>query len=394
VSLRIGGRHLVVSGIHFREAHNDDHLIAFRRNSKLLGEDCRLTNCALIDCNHPSDPGESRWISLYGRRNRVDHCSIVGKTTKGTTLVAFIDDEPNYHRIDHNYFGRRQKLGKNGGETIRIGDSETSQRSSQSIVEHNCFEECNGEAEIISNKSCDNIYRHNTFLRCSGALTLRHGHRALVDGNYFLGQRARGTGGVRVIGSGHRILNNYFSDTEGDDSRAALSLMNGLANSPADGYEPVTDVIVAFNSFVNCKETIVVGLAEDEESDVPPADCIIANNLILPRKDRQGIYIRTEPIRFLWEGNLLQGDAGAAIDGVRQVDQMALEADELLFRVTASSPAINSATHRVAEVTRDIAGRSRRMPRDVGCEEYAPQASQLKPIASEDVGVQWRVTAD
>jgi poly(beta-D-mannuronate) lyase len=387
--LRIGGRHLVVSGIRFHNAYNDDHLIAFRRDSKQRAEDCRLTGCELIDCNHPTDAGESRWITLYGKRNRVDHCSITGKTAKGTTLVAFIGEEPNHHRIDHNYFGPREKLGKNGGETIRIGDSDTSQFSSQTIVENNCFDRCNGEAEIISNKSCDNIYRYNTFLRCSGALTLRHGHRALVEGNYFLGQRAGGTGGVRIIGSGHRVINNYFSDLEGDDARAALSIMNGMANTPADGYEPVADAVVAFNSFVNNKETLVVGLTDEDDVAVPPTTCAIANNLIVPRRDRKAIRIQTEPIGFTWTGNIVQGDVGAAIEGVRQSPDLQLRQDGLLWRLAQNSPALDAASPGFDDITRDIAARHRGPQKDVGCEERSSRTSSGEPLAPSDVGPSW-----
>ncbi len=386
-AFRIGGRHLVVSGLTFRQAYNDDHLIAFRRNSKQLAEHCRLTDCVIEDCNHPTDAGESRWISLFGRHNRVDHCSIIGKTTKGTTLVAFLGEEPNHHQIDHNYFGPREKLGKNGGETIRIGDSDTSQLSSQTVVEHNLFDRCNGEAEIISNKSCENTYRYNTFRRCAGALTLRHGHGATVEGNFFLGEKARGTGGVRIIGERHRVINNYFSDLEGDDHRAALSLMNGFEDSPADGYEPVKDALVAFNTFINCKETLVIGLTEEDDPDVPPTDCIIANNLVVTR--RVAVDIRTEPVNCRWSGNLVQGELGHHTDGVTPIPDMKLSRVGEMLQLTAQSPAVNAAAPGFEAVDEDIAGRPRTEPKDVGCQELSSDAPRRRPLTYKDVGPSW-----
>jgi poly(beta-D-mannuronate) lyase len=386
-SLRIGGRHLVVSGLHFQRAYNDDHLIAFRRNSKQLAEHCRLTDCVLTDCNHSTDSGESRWISLYGRHNRVDHCSLAGKTTKGTTLVAFLNDEPNDHRIDHNYFGPREKLGKNGGETIRIGDSDTAHLRSQTVVEHNCFQECNGEAEIISNKSCDNAYRYNTFLRCAGALTLRHGDRATVEGNYFLGQKARGTGGVRIIGEGHRVINNYFSDLEGDDQRAALSIMNGFKDGPANGYAPVKDALIAFNTFINCKQTFVIGLGGEDDPDVPPDGCTIANNLVVTR--RQAIDVRTWPANFTWLGNLVQGDVGATVKGVRQVKDLKLEQVGELWSPTEDSPARDAAESGFAEITDDIRGRRRGSAKDAGCEDLSDDPPRRGPLDPSEVGAAW-----
>ena len=71
------------------------------------------------------------------------------------------------------------------GETIRIGTSANSMESSRTIVENNTFKNCDGEIEIISNKSANNIFRNNLFLESKGSLTLRHGNNALVEGNVF-----------------------------------------------------------------------------------------------------------------------------------------------------------------------------------------------------------------
>ncbi len=70
---------------------------------------------------------------------------------------------------------------------------------SGTIVENNVFDRCDGEVEIISNKSNGNIYRGNLFLRSRGALTLRHGDDTLVEGNVFRGDGKDFTGGIRVI---------------------------------------------------------------------------------------------------------------------------------------------------------------------------------------------------
>ena len=61
---------------------------------------------------------------------------------------------------------------------------------SRMIVEDNYYEHCDGEAEIISNKSCENIYRRNTFVECKGAL-MRHGNRCTAEGNWFFGHGRR-----------------------------------------------------------------------------------------------------------------------------------------------------------------------------------------------------------
>ena len=154
------------------------------------------TNCAITDGNPPLAETDTKWVSLYGVDNRVDHCYFAGKRNRGTTLVVWLSARPNRHRIDHNHFGPRPPLGVNGGETIRIGTSDGSMHESLTVVEDNLFEACNGEFECVSNKSCGNVYRRNTFRRCTGALTLRHGNRCRIEGNFFLGEGAANAAGV------------------------------------------------------------------------------------------------------------------------------------------------------------------------------------------------------
>ena len=209
--LRLAGSYLQVEGLSFERGHHDGDVISFRADSKRMARHCRITQCAVRDYNGPDKKQkDTKWVSIYGTQNRFDHCHLTGKTSPGTTLVVWLADEPNGHQIDHNYFGPRPSLGENGGETIRVGDSNWSQHSSQTLVESNLFERCNGEIEIVSNKSCDNVYRGNTFVECEGALTLRHGNRCTVEGNFFFGNGKKMTGGVRIIGEDHRIVNNYF----------------------------------------------------------------------------------------------------------------------------------------------------------------------------------------
>ena len=75
-----------------------------------------------------------------------------------------------------------------------------------------------------------NIYRYDTFLNCEGALTLRHGNRCTVQGNFLFGKHKPGTGGVPGIGEDHVVVSNYFTGLAGDGSRSALTVMNGITN--------------------------------------------------------------------------------------------------------------------------------------------------------------------
>src|SRR5438477_5607710 len=125
-------------------------------------------------------------MTYFITNNRMDFCFLmIRRPPRSTLQIEVAEKEPNNHLIDNNHFGHRPPLGKNGGETIRVGYSFQSMFSSKTFVENNLFDQCDGEIEIISSKSCDNIYRNNTFNNCAGFLTLRHGNRAAVDNNIF-----------------------------------------------------------------------------------------------------------------------------------------------------------------------------------------------------------------
>ena len=314
--LRFGGNHLVVTGLFFKGAHHKSDLIEFRKDSKAPSSHCRLTECALVDCNAPQAK-ETRWIGLYGQHNRIDHCWIQGKTTRGTTLVVWLNGQTAEHRIDHNYFGPRPPLKINGGETIRVGDSKSSMQVCRTIVEANCFEQCDGEAEIISNKSCENIYRRNTFRRCSGALTLRHGNDCLVEGNFFFGENSKNAGGVRIIGERHRVTGNLFQDLGGLETRAALCLVNGLKDSPLNGYFQVRDAQITRNTWLNCRQPIYIGQSdEDRGNDLAPQGVVFTGNEILGKT--AAVTIAT-PGEIRWEENVVSSEAApaTAIPGIR-----------------------------------------------------------------------------
>ncbi|MBK7338581.1 MAG: hypothetical protein IPJ00_21695 [Saprospirales bacterium] len=125
------------------------------------------------------------------------------------TLAVRLDTEAsreNNHR-SIQLFWNHPILGSNGGETIRIGTSHYSLTNSNTIVEYNYFDRCNGEHEIISNKSCRNTFRYNTFFECQGTLTMRHGNETLVESNYFFGNRKPNTGGIRIINEKQKVIN-------------------------------------------------------------------------------------------------------------------------------------------------------------------------------------------
>jgi poly(beta-D-mannuronate) lyase len=277
-TLKIDGEYLVVDGLAFADGYSDkDAVITFSKNSN----HCRLTNTSIFKYNHPDKTFDYKWVSIYGNYNRVDHCSITGKTHQGTTLVVWLSETPNYSQIDHNYFGPRPDLGVNGGETIRIGTSDWSMYDSFAKVEYNIFEKCNGEMEIISIKSGHNLIANNLFYECEGTVTFRHGNNSEVANNYFIGNGIANTGGIRLIGENQNVHDNYLQGLTGTGLRAAVSVMNALEAPKANEYFQVKNAVVKNNVMVDCKEAIAIGSGKDSKRIMPPINLSLTQNVII-----------------------------------------------------------------------------------------------------------------
>ena len=310
--LNISGEYVIVKGLWFKDGTpTSKYLVEFRKDSKEFANNCRLTNCTISYYNPTDSSIESHWVDLWGKNNRVDHNNFTGKENGGTTLVVWLKGKEhieNNHKIDHNFFGNRPDLGENGGETIRIGTSTNSMQSSKTLVEFNTFKHCNGEIEIISNKSCDNIFRSNLFIENEGTLTLRHGNNALVENNIFIGNNVPRAGGIRVINAGHIIQNNLFVNIVGDDYRGPIVVMNGVPNSPLNRYNQVKNVSIQNNTLINCSP-VQFGAGKDDEKTLPPTNTVFANNLITNTNGGQISNEQDSTSGIQFSGNIVDSDA-------------------------------------------------------------------------------------
>lgn len=387
-TLRLSGSWLVVDGLRFVGGHSPSGaVIEFRSGAPAYHS--RLTNTSIVDYNPASKSTDYKWVSLYGTHNRIDHCYFAGKNHMGTTLVVWFPSHPHYHLIDHNWFGYRPPLGENGGETIRVGTSDWSMENSRTTVEYNYFEQCNGEIEIISNKSCENIYRYNTFVECEGALTLRHGNRCTVEGNFFFGNRNSEAGGVRVIGEEHTIFNNYFSGLWGSSMKSALPIMNGVPASPLDRYFQVKKAVVAFNTFVDCRYPLILGSGSDSERTLPPLDCVIANNVV--QGASRVVTQEAAPVNLFWEGNIVQGSSLGIPQpaGILLADPGLNPAADGLWRPGSTSPLRGAASGSYPFVTVDMDGQNRSAPLDAGADQISSGEVLQRPLTPDDVMPVW-----
>ncbi|MEM7457725.1 MAG: polysaccharide lyase 6 family protein [Planctomycetota bacterium] len=391
----IGAQHWVISGFHFRgreDSTNAYNTFQFRSKGGTAAKHVRLTDCAFTDL-HTSET-TSKWVLLFGQNNTIDHCHFSGKNSRGalvTVELAYLtQSDVAGHTIFRNYFGSVAPSEGNDNETIRIGSSADQNKSGGCSVVENCFYSCDGENEIISNKSSYNEYLRNTFRRCNGALVLRHGHHARVEGNFFFADGAENAGGIRISDSHHVIMNNYLQDLSGTGWNASLSVIGGseLSGGQSNGYQRVEDLSVAHNSILNCRSSV---LFNDAKGERPPQG-IFANNLIVSSNGPL-IDLKLPATEITWVGNLMHGPSTnsqlIAISG----DPELTESNGLL-RPSSRGTAADAALDCGIEVRLDIDGQLRpESGADVGADEFSGESGEVvfAPLMPADVGVSFPI---
>ena len=180
--IEIGGEYLVVSGFRIVNGSNLNSAVLFS-SGEVKAYHCRLSHCLIDGWNPPDLSTKYHWVVLHGGYNRVDHCRFSNMNHRGVTLMVKAGaDQVGHHQIDHNFFGPKPEGDGNGYETIKMGGGDYSMYPLYTLVERNYFYRCDGETELISNKSWENIYCYNTFFECMGTLTLRWGRQCRVEG--------------------------------------------------------------------------------------------------------------------------------------------------------------------------------------------------------------------
>ncbi len=248
----------------------------------------------------------SKWITVgeiwenpvcNSHHNRIDHNLFDGKYDSGAWVVidgshGLVPDISKHDRIDHNIFCKNTPRVANEKETLRIGVSDLSNLNSYTVVENNLFEDCDGDPEYVSIKSCSDTVRFNTFRRCLGTLSLRHGNNSVVEGNFIFGDGKTGLfegstigcGGIRVYGMNHKIFNNYMEGLTGSKWDAACTITNGdvtnTSTSLTSHFIP-ENILFNFNTLVNNVSNIEIGFDNNASYGKAPKNCRIENNIVL-----------------------------------------------------------------------------------------------------------------
>jgi hypothetical protein len=387
---KVGAKWWIVEGFHFdgdESGVNNYNTFQFRSNGGTSAQHTCLNNCAFT--NLKTDGETSKWVLMFGRDNSINRCHFSGKSSKGALLTVELGYLPEHatagHVISGNYFADVAPQPGTDNETIRIGSSEDQNKRAACVVRDNYFLRCNGENEIVSSKSSYNVFERNTFWKCDGALVLRHGHHATVAGNFFFGDGAKNAGGIRVVDSHHKIINNYLQDLTGTSWNAAFSILGGKKPSGGNdnGYQAVNGIVVAHNSIFNCRQSIL--LNKSKGSRAPSG--LFANNLI---SSSSGPLIAGDLSRedLQWQGNLMHGAAtGADVDALDADPR--LEKQNGLLRPGIDGPAADAAVKCGIKLATDIDGQTRpETGADVGADEVSGAIGEVVsvPLDSSAVG--------
>ena len=334
--------------------------------------------------------------NAFSHHNRIDHNLFENKSYPGNFITIDGSSEPTYissqyDRIDHNHFKMNTPRAENEKESIRVGWSEISQSSGFTVVEHNLFEDCDGDPEIISVKTCDDTVRYNTFIRCAGTLSLRHGNRSSVYGNYFFGENKAGTGGIRVYGDDHLIFNNYFEGLTGTKWDAPITLTNGDADvsSSLSKHFRINRAIIVHNTLVNNTHNIEIGFTNNGNYSKEPRDVTIANNLIIANANKV-VEVLSTPTNFTWKNNIFYttqtATVGFNLDSIAYTNENPLLEKDLFFKQTINSPSIDKIEQTFDFISTDIEGQTRTLPFDIGADEYSSDSLFYNPLTEFDVG--------
>ncbi|GGI52666.1 hypothetical protein GCM10011425_38780 [Mucilaginibacter galii] len=292
--IKVTGNYAVINGINFT-------------GCKLLKEDGKtgllinLDNTQyskITNCYFEKNRGTVQFMGLVivsgtGQHNQIAHCTFNGNIDELDIQVKITKtaDCPLYTLINNNVFQNKEKVSWkvfNGGECVQVGQDPVllGTRSPKTTVRNNQFTRCNGEGEVISNKSSDNKYIKNVFENCDGELVMRGGHDCLIDSNTIKG----GDSGIRINGTGHTVTNNTISDV-----KTAIRLMYGMAKGKNEVgfYIAPNGCLIQNNTISNATTGILVGDNKNQDwtgkfdttrypsrvmQDVPPTNNKFDNN--------------------------------------------------------------------------------------------------------------------
>jgi poly(beta-D-mannuronate) lyase len=222
----------------------------------------------------------------------------------------------------------------------------------------------------------------------------------VVDSNFFIGHRKRGSGGIRVIGEDHIVVNNYIDGVQ----QGAFWITAGLVDPPLNTYFAAKNCFIAFNTVVDtggpCLD-LSAGLNSTNRT-VMPQNIMVVNNLFCPRSgdtsaaDRSRNRMETALFRgkegdgYTFLGNYVSSDSHSPEHaGFTSIDPRLSRAADGLVRPATDSPLRHAASGAFPMIPTDIDGQSRIGRYDVGCDQASDAPITNRPLTAADVGPSW-----
>jgi poly(beta-D-mannuronate) lyase len=321
------------------------------------------------------------YLTVSGDDNEIDHNTFQNKKTEGKMLEVLGPTGSAMAQrtwIHHNYFSNFENSGQNNSSALHIGNSSRSLSPSHSLVEYNLFVKTRGENEgAICNKSCENTYRFNTFGQGCTELSLRHGNRCLVYGNFFIETK----GGLRFFGDDHKIFCNYFQRND-----PAVQIGNGDGNVPPaklTSHDRPDRVQFAFNTLIDNKTNVIMAARKD---GLGATHLVFAHNII--QGGDRAVSISGPIADASWTGNFIwQTNAGdIPANGISFEDPLLERTGGDIYRPRSGSPQMRIATKSFPDFGFVTDGQEQASQRGSGVtlDAYtAPAQAVLKPV---DVG--------
>lgn len=367
ISIKSPAAHIIIRGFKFTNAANKNDLTA----GTVF---CRWTR-NIFEC-----PGEGNYLTVNGADHQIDYNTFQNKVTMGKFIAVRGTGKQIAERLwmHHNYFHNFSEQTGNGAEAIQFGLSGFSLSSSNSIFEHNLFEKCDGEAELLSVKSSSVIVRYNTVRDCKAHITLRHGNFNKVYGNYFYN-----TPGLRIFGDDHLIYSNYF-----ENCNPAINIGNGGAEvadgAPLTSHDRPDRVLIAFNTLVNNQKNII--LNPRTPIGLGATDITIVNNLI--QGGEEAALINGPFVNPKWQGNVIYQTKGAGSipeGAYKTLDPKLARNATGTFHLSNSIAGLN-AVGAYPMITVDMDGQARKQPLQIGADQISKDPVTARILTPELVG--------
>lgn len=411
-TVRMTGTYVVLQGFVFQNGTSGSKSLIATSGNKVVCRYCRITENSVINWDSSSRE-KNAWIYDNGQHNRIDHNWFTGKPNRGAIiLINRKDGEPDYTHIDYNYFANRAPLSNKTYpgvtdtdlEVIRLGSSSHHNTNSFSNISYNLFENIRSEAEIVSIKSSKNIFHGNTIRRSYGSISNRHGSNNVYSNNFIFGDGYPFSGGFRIADSGHIIVNNYIDQVTypGTSHQGAIVLLGGEDESKYEpgfnGYKRVQDVVVAHNTIVNSVSSLVLFGGSKK---VVPQRVTIVNNLVFNAVGPVLTYLsKGIPQDSVFSNNLVFGGVLADDLGIDMLTGFIYQDPKLVentgvFRPSSNSPALRKAqtlnselSHQILDLLKvDMDGDLRGSNPDIGADQVvSSKSSNIYPLTSAMVG--------